>query len=520
VDVEKEPLVNHRVVYSAVALLVPTITNAQQPKTHISTSVVEAAHSITADDIRNRIEIIAHDSMRGRDTPSPELEVVAGYIGAQFRSFGLEAGSEDYGHVQHYPLQRVRLDLAASKIAVARGPIWHVGTEVVRHIGLTPESGVSGPTMVVSGRPDGQDALAGLPLAGAVVLVVTPLDQSTNTVVSGVLRHDPAAVVLVTPRPDPRWNAILRSQDRERSAKGWERAPPGAPVLEVRDSTLGPLLEAHGFDLAAARRRGDAPITATPLPGIALTITLNDRIVSEFTAPNVVGILEGSDPVLRDEYIVFSAHMDHVGVRRAVRGDSIYNGADDDASGTAAVIELAQAFAQLDARPRRSLIFLTVSGEEKGLWGSEYFTARPPVPIDAIVADLNLDMIGRNWRDTIVVIGKEHSDLGQTLARVNAAHPELDMTAIGDLWPHENFYRRSDHFNFAKKGVPILFFFNGTHEDYHRPSDEAAKIDAEKESRIVKLLFYLGLEIANAAERPQWNPDSYEQIVEAQSGHR
>jgi Zn-dependent M28 family amino/carboxypeptidase len=237
------------------------------------------------------------------------------------------------------------------------------------------------------------------------------------------------------------------------------------------------------------------------------------EVVSERTAPNTVGILEGSDPVLKDEYVVFSAHMDHVGVGNPVNGDSIYNGADDDASGTIGVVELSEAFAALHPRPRRSMIFLTVSGEEKGLWGSDWFARHPPVPIGQIVADLNADMIGRNWRDTIVVIGKEHSDLGATLERVNAAHPELGMTAIDDIWPEEGFYRRSDHFNFARRGVPVLFFFNGTHPDYHQPSDHPDKIDAEKEARIVKLMFYLGLEIANATERPKWNPDSYKDIV-------
>jgi len=228
-----------------------------------------------------------------------------------------------------------------------------------------------------------------------------------------------------------------------------------------------------------------------------------------------VGILEGSDPRLKREYVVLSAHMDHVGVGRPVNGDSIYNGADDDASGTISVVEAAEAFSQLQPRPKRSIIFLTVSGEEKGLWGSAYFADHPPVPITDIVADLNTDMVGRNWKDTIVVIGKEHSDLGATLNRVGAAHPELGMQPIDDIWPQESFYTRSDHYNFARKGVPILFFFNGTHPDYHRPSDSVDKIDAEKESRIVKLVFYLGLDVANAAERPKWNPDSYSRIVTA-----
>ena len=150
------------------------------------------------------------------------------------------------------------------------------------------------------------------------------------------------------------------------------------------------------------------------------------------------------------------------------------------ASAAPVPIELAEAFAQMNPRPKRSMIFLNVSGEEKNLWGSGYFAEHSPVPVENIVANVNIDMVGRNWKDTIVVIGKEHSDLGATLNRVAAAHPELNMRPIDDIWPQENFYFRSDHYNFARKGVPILFFFSGTHADYHRPSDSPDRIDAEK----------------------------------------
>lgn len=242
-----------------------------------------------------------------------------------------------------------------------------------------------------------------------------------------------------------------------------------------------------------------------------------DADAPSIDAPNVAAVLTGSDPALRGEYVVFSAHMDHVGVREPdADGDSIYNGADDDASGTAAVMEIAQAFAALDEPPPRSTVFLLVSGEERGLHGSRAYADEPPEPVGSgrMVANLNMDMVGRNWPDTIVAIGKEHSDLGTTLERVNAAHPELGMTAVDDLWPEENFYFRSDHFNFARNGVPVLFFFNGTHEDYHRPSDEVELIDAEKGARLARLVFYLGLEIASGQEAPQWNPESRRMIVD------
>ena len=240
-------------------------------------------------------------------------------------------------------------------------------------------------------------------------------------------------------------------------------------------------------------------------------------------APNVAAILTGSDPERSNEYVVFSAHMDHVGVREPdANGDSIFNGADDDASGTAAVMEIAEAFASLDQPPPRSVVFLLVSGEERGLHGSRAYADNPPEPVASgrMVANLNMDMVGRNWPDTIVAIGKEHSDLGTTLERVNAAHPELGMTAIDDLWPEENFYFRSDHFNFARNGVPVLFFFNGTHQDYHRPSDEPELIDNEKAARLARLVFYLGHEIASAQDPPQWDPESRQRIVEVIESRR
>jgi len=232
------------------------------------------------------------------------------------------------------------------------------------------------------------------------------------------------------------------------------------------------------------------------------------------SAPNVAGILEGSDPLLKEEYVVFSAHMDHVGIGTPnAEGDSINNGADDDASGTTAVLEIAEAFASLPTKPKRSMIFVLVSGEEKGLWGSAYFAENPPVPIDRMVADLNVDMVGRNWPDTIVAIGMEHSDLGETLLLVNEAHPEIGMTAIDDIWPEERFYFRSDHYNFAQRGVPVLFFFNGTHEDYHGRDDEVDRIDVEKAARISQLIFYLGYELASRPDRPRWDPESRLEIV-------
>jgi len=321
--------------------------------------------------------------------------------------------------------------------------------------------------------------------------------------------QNPRAVVLLSPLDSAAFAARVPRAMPVRTGVELKLVSP--PFVEVTEAVLPAVLRAAG--VSPAETRASPRPVLRELRGLTVRLELKDSVLSRLTAPNTVGILEGSDPVLKKEFLVYSAHMDHIGVSPGLP-DSINNGADDDASGTVGVIELAEAFSRPGARPRRSVLFLTVSGEEKGLWGSRYFSEHPTVPLDRIVADLNIDMIGRNWPDTIVAIGKEHSDLGATLERVNAAHPELGMTAIDDRWPEERFYFRSDHYNFARKGVPILFFFNGTHPDYHEVTDSPEKIDAEKESRILRLLFHLGQEVANAPQRPQWNAASRAEIVD------
>jgi hypothetical protein len=290
-------------------------------------------------------------------------------------------------------------------------------------------------------------------------------------------------------------------------------------VFAVRSATAGPLFTQGGASPDSLRAWGDRPLAAHPLTDVTLHLDVHERLLQRTSAPNVVGVLEGSDAVLKKEYVLFTAHMDHIGTPSAGEGcaarggDSICNGADDDGSGTAAVVELAEAFASARERPKRSLVFMTVSGEERGLWGSGYFADHPTIPLASIVADLNSDMVGRNAKDTLAVIGREHSSLGATLDSVAATHRELNIKPVGDLWPQEGLFFRSDHYNFAKKGVPILFFTTGLHPDYHQVTDSPDKIDAEKEARFARLVFYFGLAVANTAQRPQWNPQSYKQIV-------
>jgi len=477
-----------------------------------------AAHTIAPEDIRRRIGIIADDSMRGRDTPSPELDKVAQYIAGEYRRLGLKPGGDRGTFIQRYSIDWMKI-VGDSSVAFVHGGgadiTFSYGTDFALVDNTFDSGDYAGDLVLLSGSLGGALAGDSASLAGKMLIINRPRNRGE---LQRVLAWKPEGIVFVGTAPDSIWRRnverSMRPQLRDPSR------PVGPPVLlAVRATSLQPVLARLGQDLTAAQNA--TTLEAKPLAGAQLHVHARIQSQDHSSAPNVVGILEGSDPTLKNEYVVFSGHMDHVGVAgprgsggcRAKGADSICNGADDDGSGTVAVVEIAEAFASMQPRPKRSIIFLNVSGEEKGLWGSEYFSDHPAVPINTIVADLNIDMIGRNWKDTIVAIGKEHSDLGATLNRVGAAHPELNMRPIDDIWPQESFYFRSDHYNFARKGVPILFFFSGTHADYHQVSDSPDKIDAEKESRVAQLIFYLGLEVANSAERPKWNPDSYKRIV-------
>lgn len=491
-------------------LLSPGLLRAQ------ATDVARAAASITEEDFYRKVEIIAHDSMMGRATPSPGLDMTARWIAEEFRRVGLKPGGDAGSFIQEYALQQVGADLAASRFTFSTGASLDFGDDVRGFWGAPTDREVTAEFRVLVGGdalPEGFSDDA----RGRHLFILPPEDfeaggrRAFYQLLQGVAAAEPATVLLLLDGSVEEWRREAQNQ-RPSTRTPWEAQEEGLDVLAVRLAAFEALLEEVGLDPDTESWPGGTILT--PSPGTELTIHARSRVLSEIRAPNTVGILEGSDPELKDEYLVYSGHMDHIGVRSPnAQGDSIANGADDDASGTIALVELAEAFAMMDPAPRRSIIFLAVSGEERGLWGSSYFASSPPVPVGSMVANLNADMIARNWSDTIVVIGKEHSDLGETMERVAREHPELNMAPIDDIWPQENFYRRSDHFNFARRGVPVLFFFNGPHEDYHQVTDEVERIDAEKASRIVRLMFYLGLEVANATERPRWDPESYARIV-------
>ncbi len=484
-----------------------------------SADLEEAARTISQADFAWRIGVIAHDSMGGRNTPSSGLDMTAEWAASEFRRMGLRGGMPDGSFIQRYPLSSIELDMDRSSVAAGPERLRY-GQDVLPLFGIA--EGDSGADLIVISGSGNLSRAQRRQVDGRHVAVVLPRDAAGGDRQAfgflNAIRQAGAASVLVTNSSDDgQWAAAARRSMSPPVSKGWatesEAADTFVPMLQIRTAALGRVLTGRGIDLDALAGRAGSTVELHETGDLRMTIVQRTRDVT-VTAPNVVAILDGGDPELRDEYVVYSGHMDHICMGAPdSTGDSIFNGADDDASGTTAVIEVAEAMSTLATAPRRSVLFLLVSGEEKGLWGSEWYAENPTVPIESMVANLNADMSGRNWTDTIVAIGKEHSDLGETLNMVNNAHPELRMIAIDDIWPEERFYFRSDHFNFAKKGVPVLFFFNGTHDDYHGRDDEPDRIDTEKAARIGRLVFYLGMEIGNRTERPQWDPASYARIV-------
>jgi len=231
-----------------------------------------------------------------------------------------------------------------------------------------------------------------------------------------------------------------------------------------------------------------APVPGGPVPG---------EPGGEFVAPNVIGWIEGSDPQLNHEYVVFTAHFDHIGTSPVASptGDDVFNGADDNASGSAALLEIAEAFGSLDTPPARSVLFIATSAEERGLVGAMYYTSYPTFPLENAIANLNLDMIGRNDPATVNVIRQSTSDLGELVQDVAASHGDIGVTPIDS--PDDQLVRRSDCFAFLLSGIDALFFHSGLHDDYHGLDDEPERLDAGKTAAVARLAYWVGVELVD-----------------------
>ncbi len=483
-------------------------------------ALAAAASAITARDFFARVSYLASDALKGRDTPSQGLEAAAAYIASEMYRFELEPAGDDGSYFQRWAFPISRLSQAADAVQMTFQTARR--TITLRHgIDFVVDRGA--PAEVTSGMVFiGSAALIDTVVPGevrdrvAVVIVPGRYDRQWRMLSSRVRRvaqNGGASAIVFVLDPEFSANEMTVLRDRFGAAGGRLGGLREVATYYVTYESARDLFRATELDLDGLSRRGTDFRSPVPLPGVTAVLAAPVDALQDSEPANVVGILRGSDPELRNSYVIVSAHYDHVGVGTPdATGDSIYNGADDNASGTAALLEIAQAFSMLETAPLRSIVFLAVSGEEKGLLGSRYYSDNPTVPANRILANINIDMISRNAPDSIVVLGQEYSSLGPLVQRVSAGLPDLELTVAEDIWPEEQFFFRSDHFNFVRLEIPALFFFSGVHEDYHRPSDTFDLIDPDKGARVARLVLHTIAVVANDREPPRWTDEGLAEV--------
>ncbi|MFV0607509.1 MAG: M28 family peptidase [Niabella sp.] len=467
------------------------------------------AKTITAKDLKKQLTIIAGAEMEGRDTPSPGLEKAADYISGQFKKFGLKPGNKG-SYRQTYSL--IKDSIAA--IALQIDEQSYTSFEDIAPYFVSDNNlylDFNEFAFVGFGiKDENRDDYAGLDVKNKLVVLVNETPKNYTSSKQGRLspafivnriklaNENGAKAVLVISEKIPR-----RINSAPTYKPAGNNSSKGVPVFIISERVAKAFSGETFSAITNALNNGTAPLG---LHDVSVKVKYNTN-ESRATASNIIGVVEGTDK--KDEYVVISAHYDHVG--KSSDG-KIYYGADDDGSGTVSVLEMAEAFAaakKAGKGPRRSIIFMTVSGEEKGLWGSEYYASNSIFPLEKTSVDLNIDMIGRigtdylNHKDAnnyIYVVGddKLSSDLTPITEAVNKKYTKLVLDRkFNDPDDPERIYYRSDHYNFAKNGVPAIFYFNGIHADYHQPTDTIDKINFDLLAKRAQLVFYTAWEMAN-----------------------
>jgi hypothetical protein len=512
-------------------LLTATLGQAQDKAT-------QYAETITPADLKKHLVIIASDSLEGRDTGSPGQKKAADYVAKHFKQYGLQPiateadGSKSY--FQKYNLYRRTWGDVYVK---ADGKTYQFNQDFFLNGLLTTPGEVSVPTVFAGYGIDASQyndyqgldvkdkavvVLEGEPQDAAGKYIVNDNDQKSSwsgpqswqKKVATALAKGAKYVFIISDKSGSDFEQLVRQRSvMSRRFNAMSMKPVEESLSNMAAFTVSPelgatLLNTTSRKLAEAQealtQKGKR--TGKPLSGsVALKAERNSETIY---TENVAGYLEGTDK--KDEVIVISAHLDHIGISA---DGQINNGADDDGSGTVSLLELAEAFSKAKAEgngPRRSILFLNVTGEEKGLFGSEYYSENPLLPLASTVANLNIDMIGRVDKEHekdpkyVYIIGSDKlsSELHAISEAANAEHIgyKLDYT-YNDPKDPNRFYYRSDHYNFAKKGIPVVFYFTGVHEDYHRPGDDVEKIMFDKQAPIVKLVFHTAWDLANREAR-------------------
>jgi Zn-dependent M28 family amino/carboxypeptidase len=499
--------------------------------------------TINAAQLKDYLSFIAADVMEGRDTPSRGLDTTALFLATNLSRWGFKPAGDAGGYLQKIALSRDVIDKSETRVQLNEQTLV-LGDD---YIPYARPADLPATQLVFAGngwlvKSKNIDAYKGIDAKGKIAVIFASPNTYPHGIVSSDLsgkrgedwmnaaeyaqKQGVAGIILI---PDFQYLANWdrnRARITERGTTKVDKFQPRAgaqiPQIVVSPRITNLLFQSERRDAASLFEgvyTGQLPEPFALNPDKKLSLTV--KVKSEaLTTQNVVAVFEGSDPILKNEYVALGAHYDHVGVGIPVNGDAIYNGADDDGSGTTALLAMAEALAKASVRPKRSVVFVWHAGEEKGLWGSRYFTDYPTIPLDKIVTQLNIDMIGRSKREgdtnslnrelsgpnEIYVIGSRmmSTELGDIAEAVNKQYLNLTYDYRYDNPADPNrFFFRSDHYNYARKGIPIVFFFDGEHEDYHKPGDSVDKIDFAKMEKVARTVYLTLWEVANRPVRPK-----------------
>jgi len=497
--------------------------------------------AITAAQLKIYLSFIASDEMEGRDTPSRGLDTTAKFIALNLERWCFRPAGDNGTFFQKIALRREAIDVARSSAEI-NGQTFTFGDDFLSN---AVAASFSGPLVFVGNgwviKSKNLDSYRGIDVKDKIIVVVgTGFPPNTSRAdLAGVMGSDWSSPAVYAQQHGAK--GIISIPDAG-TILTWEQlraraTQPGRPVVEkftTRPSTPPVPAVTMSLKMANALFAGER-VDATaivkgvqndePIPPFELNAdkkySINVAVKGEQPGTqNVVAVWEGGDRTLKNEYVAVGAHYDHVGICMPNAADPICNGADDDGSGTTALLSMAEAVSHAKQRPKRSILFVWHCGEEKGLWGSRYFTEYPTIPLDKIVTQLNIDMIGRSKKEgdteprnkdlsgpnEIYVIGSKmmSTELGDLSESVNKSFLNLSFNyRYDDPADPNRFFFRSDHYNYARKGIPIIFYFDGVHEDYHRPGDEPQKIDYVKMERVARTVYLTLWEVANLAARPK-----------------
>lgn len=527
---------------ATLALLVAAISTlgsaARAQEDPLPTEVEVAADEINAEQLARDLEFLSSDAMLGRQTPSEGFDKAAAYVADRLERAGLIPLGDDGTYYQHYDLREVTVDTTAAYLEID-GRRFQYGEDFVLRSLASPLTGALRAVYVGHGwtvPTESIDPYSGLDVRGKIVLVHGPMAQPRGYQVRRIgrisvdayspfveaERRGAAAVMFIAPTETPEQWERLRGLPRRLELE--PSVPSAYAAIPVTSIHLAPqvteaLLEGEGPAGAEVIARGDsADYPASFELKKAVTVHLPVATDVLHRPYNVVALLEGGDEVLKGEYVTIASHLDGAVGTTAVDGDSIYNAADDNASGSVANLAIAEQMMRAP-RPRRSLVFIWDSGEERGLWGTRHFVHRPPVPLDSIVAHINIDMIGANRAPGSVdsadmrVSGPNEvyltgpgvlsAEVDSLLGRVNRGYLGLEFNRARDKADHEALYPRTDAGPFLERGILTIGWFTGMHDRYHQPTDEARYVDPGKIETVARAIFASAWALANASARPR-----------------